>query len=401
MSHGPKTISLSDVTLPKGHVINKIPVIAFAVGILSLIAAFVLSSKNINQFYFSYLTSFMFWLTLALFGLFFVIVQHATRSGWSVVVRRIAENMSMVLPIFAILFIPIFLGRHELFHWLHDGAADHDVILQGKTPYLNDTFFSVRSFVYLVIWAWSAAFFYKKSVQQDKTGDHSLTYKMQSRSYPFLVAFVLTITFASFDWIMSLDPHWYSTIFGVYVFTGSVVGGFAFLTLVTVFMRSTGLLRDIISVEHIHDLGKLVMGFMVFWAYIAFSQYFLIWYGNIPEETVFYAHRYHDGWGEVTLALAIGHFVLPMMFLMSKHVKRNSITLTLSVLWMIFFHYVDIYWLVMPNFHKEFLYTGVDLAALVGIGGIFIGMLALLTKKQTLIPIKDPRLSESLAFENI
>jgi hypothetical protein len=216
-----------------------------------------------------------------------------------------------------------------------------------------------------------------------------------------IVFYAITVTFASFDWIMSLDPHWYSTVFGVYFFSGAFMASLAFLILVLLAFQGSGLLRHTVSTEHYHDLGKLLFGFVVFWAYIAFSQYMLIWYANIPEETVWYMHRMEHGWEIVTWVLVLGHFVLPFFLLLPRSTKRNRLTLLFAGLWLLAMHYVDLYWLVMPAFGSGFHPHLQDLMTLLGVSLVFLGGFALLTKRVALLPVRDPRLAESISFENI
>jgi hypothetical protein len=274
--------------------------------------------------------------------------------------------------------------------------------LQQKAAYLNPGFFYVRTLVYLIGWAILAWWFRKQSINQDHGDALRITRKLQTASAPAIVWFAVTATFFAFDWIMSLDPHWYSTIFGVYFFAGCMLAILAVLILQVLLLQRHGLLESIVSEEHFHDLGKLLFGFVVFWAYIAFSQFMLIWYANIPEETIWYAHRMQHGWEHVSYLLAAGHFVLPFFLLISRTAKRSRPLLVGSTLWLLVMHYVDLYWLVMPSFQTAGLHPHwLDILCLVGIGGIFLAGLLRLTAKAPLIPIKDPRLAESLSFENL
>ena len=210
------------------------------------------------------------------------------------------------------------------------------------------------------------------------------------------------MTLATVDWMMSLDPHWYSTIFGVYYFSGSVVGILALLLVLLVHLQSKGSLVRSVTGEHYHDLGKLLFGFTAFWAYIAFSQFMLIWYGNIPEETVWYAHRWEHGWQYLSIALVIGHFVVPFFFMLPRGIKRSRPLILIASYWMLFMHYLDLYWLIMPSFRPE---QGLhphllDVTTLIAVGGVFAGVLGVLMRRSSLVPVRDPRLAESLAFEN-
>src|SRR6185295_5494135 len=237
--------------------------------------------------------------------------------------RRLAENVTATFPLFALLFVPVVLGMGRLFPW-SSGAAEHEGLLRGTEGFLNPPFFLIRAAVYLLSWIALSLFFLRASRRQDETGDVATTLRLIRISAPALFVFAITVTFAAVDWIMSLDPHhWYSTIFGVYFFAGSLVAIFAFLAILGAVLRRGGLMTSTLTIEHLHDLGKLLFAFTVFWAYIGFSQYFLIWYGNIPEETTFFRHRLVGSWSAVSFLLAAGHFVVPFFFFMPRTIKRK------------------------------------------------------------------------------
>ncbi len=349
----------------------------------------------------TYLVSFAYFLSLALGALFFVLLQHLTHAGWSVVVRRLAEALSVNVVLMAVLAIPVVLNMEHLYHWAHPGAADHDAILAGKSAFLNPQFFTIRLVVYFAIWSLLAWFFFSISKKQDATADPKLTRKMEALSAPGMILFALSLNFAAFDLLMSVNPHWFSTIFGVYFFAGSVVVIMATLVVLAAYLQRQGRLQGIVTVEHYHDLGKLLFGFVVFWAYIAFSQYMLYWYGNIPEETVWYLTRQTGNWTGISVALLFGHFVIPFLALVSRFPKRRPRLLVLAALWMLAMHWLDLYYLVGPEFHPEGASIGLmDVLCFFGMGGLFFLVLALRLRKISLVPVGDPRLAESLAFEN-
>jgi hypothetical protein len=330
-----------------------------------------------------------------------VLIHSATQSGWGVVVRRLAETTAATLPLFALLFLPVVLGMQTLFPWSRDALVATDHLLQWKKPFLNTGFFYIRAVVYFAVWSGLAFWCYRLSCRQDAAQDLALSARLRRFSGPAIIPLALIQTLASFDWLMSLDPHWYSTIFGVYIFGGAFLAAFAFLALVCCLLQGSGLLRDVITVEHYHDLGKLLFGFTVFWAYIGFCQFFLIWYGNIPEETMWYRHRLHGSWAAVSVFLAVGHFGLPFFYLMPRSIKRNPTTLAAGACWMLLMHLLDIHWMVMPSFHEHGLSLSVlDLTTLLAVGGLFLAVLGWLLRRHPLLPIGDPRLSESLRFEN-
>jgi hypothetical protein len=282
----------------------------------------------------------------------------------------------------------------------HEVEEHH--VLEAKKPYLNVSFFSIRAVVYLLVWGFLAWRLFRYSVDQDASKDPKLTVAVQRFAPPATILFALTLTFAGFDWIMSLEPTWFSTIFGVYCFAGSVLAGLTTLTLATMAMRRSGLVTNEINTEHYHDLGKLTFGFLVFWAYIGFSQFMLIWYAALPEETTFFHHRWDAGpWSSVSLALLFAHFVFPFFLLLSRNTKRRLQILGFGAAWVLAMHVVDIYWLVMPNFGQDgFAFHWMDATCLIGIGGLYLAVVFHFMRKHRLIPVGDPRLLRAIHFEN-
>ncbi|MEI6805662.1 MAG: hypothetical protein WCK49_04055 [Myxococcaceae bacterium] len=341
---------------------------------------------------YGYLFAFICALTIPLGCMVFVLIQHLTRAGWSVLVRRVAEFGMATIPLFALLFLPIAFLGHDLFPWSH---AEHlDEILIKKTPYLNMKFFMIRAVIYFAIWSGIGIWFFKKSIEQETNPD--VTRKLWKWSTLAVILFALSTSFASFDWLMSLQPHWYSTVFGVYFFAGCFLAGLSFMSL--------SLMRSSIPVtsEHYQDLGKLLFGFTVFWTYIGFSQFMLYWYANIPEETAFYMRRVENGWQFITWALLFTNFLFPFLLIMSRHAKRNRKVFAFGCVWIMLAHFLDIYWLVMPTFGDanwaDFL--PYDLSALLAMLALFMVAYNTLTEGKSMIPKGDPRIKESLAFEN-
>lgn len=387
--------------IPPGHAWNRLPLLGGLIGGIGLLASVLLARRDPAQFYFSWLVAFLFFLSLALGALFFVLTHFATNASWSVTVRRLAENTMATLPWFLLLFLPLVLGLRELFHWSVPEAVAHDPVLLGKRAYLNTTFFMLRAAGCLLVWSAMAWGFLRASRRQDHTGERWITTRLIQASAPCLVLFAITVSLASIDWIMSLDPHWYSTMFAVYFFSGSVVAIFAFLVVLAAAMRRAGLLAEVVTVEHLHDLGKLLFAFTVFWAYIAFSQFFLIWYANIPEETVWYLHRAEGRWKAASVILALGHFVVPFLFLMSRNIKRRTGLLVTGAVWLLLMHLLDLHWLVMPTHRPHgFAPSLLDLTTLVAIGGLFLAAISWPMRRHALAPFRDPRFAESLSFEN-
>jgi hypothetical protein len=401
--------SLDDNRTRLGDRSRPTSVALLGIGILTLAAALMQGwdrNDEFRGFSASYLVNYMFFLSISLGALFFVVLQHLVRAGWSVTVRRLAEILAANVICLAILFLPILvpllLGLSgPYFKWLDPQTAADNELLRGKSLYLNLPFFAARAVFYFLVWGLLAWFFLKQSTRQDESGDPALTRRMEKAAPAALILFGLTVTFAAFDWLMSLEPAWFSTIFGAYVFAGSVVGALAALILFAIALQQGGIATRTITVEHYHDLGKLLLGFVVFWGYMAFSQYMLIWYANIPEETVWYLARQTGPWTWITAGLLFAHLLIPFLCLLPREVKRRKMILGALAVWMLAAHWIDLYWLVMPTFAPEHLPFGImDLCCMAAVACLFLAGTIHTTRTCDLIPLGDPRLSESLAFEN-
>jgi hypothetical protein len=385
-----------------GPVIVRWALLVGVVGLAASVALAFLVEDGAQRFFASYLVSFAYFLSLSLGALFFVMIQHLTRAGWSVVIRRQAEMIAANLGWLAVLFIPVLVGMGDLYPWTDAAGVAEDELLQWKQPYLNVPFFLVRCVVYFGVWFLLSRYFLRRSLEQDETGDFMLTVRMERTSAPAMVAFAFTLTFASFDFLMARDPKWFSTIYGVYYFSGGVLAVCAFLPVVTFLLQRAGLVRHAITIEHYHDLGKLVFAFVVFWAYIAFSQYMLIWYANVPEETTWYLLRQNEPWAVVSLTLLFGHFVIPFLALISSFPKRHKAVLVGAAIYMLVMHWIDIYWLVMPESSPDSIpLSPFDLTTFLGVGGLYVAAIANRMRNRSLLPRRDPRLGESLGFENV
>ena len=389
-----------------------------AVGIAGLAAGFgfgLAQRDDLRYFFHAYLVDFAFFLSISLGALFFVALHHVSRAGWSVAVRRLAEIFLGNLALLAVLFLPILLamtaGNHSLYRWADPQVVAASELLRHKAGWLNLWFFALRAAFYFVAWTLLARFFFRRSLQQDRSGDPQLTIQMERASGPALLVFAGTVTLAAFDWLMSLEPAWFSTIFGVYYFSGAAVGFLAALVLAALVVQGSGRLTGTITAEHYHDLGKLLFGFVVWWGYIAFSQYMLIWYGNIPEETVYYLKRQTGPWAIVSLVLLFGHLLIPFLGMLPREVKRRRVLLGFWAVWLLVFHWLDMYWLVMPNLGggagcqpassgRLAICPTIDVCLLVGMGGLYLAGVLAAAGGRPLVPLKDPRLGESLAFEN-
>jgi hypothetical protein len=374
---------------------------ALLIGIIGLLLGLFGFFIDRGHFFHSYLIAFVFWLSLALGGLFFTMLHHLVGATWSVVLRRLSENIMSTFLFLAVFIVPIILGIGDLYHWSHTDLIAGDELLMGKTPYLNVPFFIIRTIIYFAIWIFLARALYKGSLAQDQNFEEGRLARMKRISAPGMVLFALTVTFASFDWLMSLNASWYSTAFGVYIFAGSVLAVLALITLIAIYLRGRGFLVDVITVEHYHDLGKLLFTFVVFWGYIAFAQYFLIWYGNIPEETQWFHSRWGGWWEFITLLIVFGHFVVPFVVLITREAKRSLPVLTVIGIWILFLHWVDIYWVVMPA-HPEHVISGlwIDISLMVGIGGMFLWFLWKRMTAAALVPVNEPNLEASIQLQS-
>ena len=354
-----------------------------------------------SRFLHSYLFSFSFYMSIVWGAFFFVLLQFLTRAEWSVVIRRIPENLMKNTLLMTLLSLPILLGVFQLFEWTHQDIVAKDHLLIVKAPYLNLSFFYFRMLFYFLGLFLISNYYYKASVKQDQTNDNSITLKLQKSAPLSMFFFAIAITFFAVDLLMSLFPHWYSTMWGVYYFAGSTVSFFSVTILIALLLRSKGILKDVITVEHYHDLGKLLFAFNVFWSYIAFSQYLLIWYANIPEETIFYINRINGAWFNVSVLLIVGHIFLPIILFVSRNAKRNLIMQFLVAIWLLFMQIVDLYWVIMPVVDKiSIQIIPEDLFIFLGIGGLFFGCFFRNLGKQAIVPYNDFRFKESIKFEN-
>jgi len=370
---------------------------ALIAGVAGLLLSVVGAFMDHAQFFQAYLTAFTFFTTLGLGGLFFVLIHHITGAYWGVVMRRVAENLAYTLPLMGLAMLPLFFGMHDLFHWSHveDPHVAHDVILQWKAPYLNTTFFFIRNIIFFVIWSWLVHGLRTLSLAQDK-GDVGSLGKMRRKAAGGTVLFAITVTLFAFDWLMSLDPHWYSTIFGVYVFSGAFLAAIALLSILAITLRNHGA-GEIVTAEHTHDLGKFLFAFTAWWAYIGGAQYFLIWYGNIPEETIWFLHRWEHGWKVVSLFLILFHFIVPFIVLSFRAAKRVPVLILAISGLMLLMHYVDHFWMINPTFNEHYMqFSWMHITTFIGLGGIFVWWLFVKMGQDPVVAFGDPKLQKSI-----
>ena len=359
---------------------------------LSVVGAFVAP----HQFSFSWLFAFAVYFTLLAGCFFWIVVHHATDAEWSVVVRRQLENLAMLMPLMALFLIPILLLRHHLYEWMNIAPGENH-LLDSKRAYLNWNFFLVRSIFYFAFFIAAAWLFRRFSIQQDRDGNPAFTLKMRKLAFISLPLFGLSLTFGAYDWLLGLEYKWFSTMWGPYIFAGAAGSSMSLLVLVITGLRKAGYLKETVTTEHYHVMGKWMLSFTVFWAYIGFSQYMLIWYANIPEETEWFIRRNVESWNTLTLFLVIGRFFIPFAILLMRSPKKKPHRLCLIAGWIIFMQIIDMYIVVLPVLHGTGVHISIwDFVPLLGIGATLAFFYLWIVRKASLFPNRDPRLLESL-----
>jgi hypothetical protein len=374
---------------------------ALLIGAACLILLLTGAFWSLDQFFRAYLVAFTFWLGIGLGCLAILMIQYLTGGAWGVVLRRILESGSVTLAALAIMFSPILLGLHHVYPWAQPEAVVHDPILQYKRPYLNVPFFMARAASYFAIWLLLTFRLTSWSVQQDHTKDPRTWRRFRLLSGPGMVLYGLTITFASIDWAMSIEPDWYSTIFPALYATSQLLTAMAFAIAGLMLLAGQPPLSEVIAPSHLRDLGNLLLTFVMLWAYMQISQFLLIWSGNLPEEIPWYLRRIRGGWEFVALVIVLLHFALPFLLLLSKDIKRNRRLLAGVALGLMAMRFIDVFWWIEPAYPHDgqYLFWLLDLAAVAGLGGIWIWVFLWQLKKQPLLPVFDPSLEEALHHE--
>ena len=361
-----------------------------------------------HQFAFSWLFAFLYFFTILIGCFFWIIVHHSTDSGWGTLVRRQMENLAALIPYMSIFFIPLFLLRTEIWNWINaKSQIPMDPLLKAKLDYfefrigaLTIPFFWIRTIIYFLFFGSAAIYFRQISIRQDSDGDPRWSVQMRGFSFVCLVLFAICTTFAAFDWISSPDYHWGSTMWGVYIFAGAAGAGMALLILVVLGLRSAGYLTCV-NQEHYHIMGKLLLTFTIFWAYIGFAQYMLIWYGNIPEETEWFLKRNIESWNILNTTLVVGRFFVPFVYLLFQFTKRNPKLLGLICFWVLGMHILDIYIIVLPFVHPTGVQVSVfDILCLFAIGCPLAFLFLRRLGSAPLFPSRDPHLPESVNLTN-
>jgi hypothetical protein len=346
-----------------------------------------------NHFYF---------MSLAIGGLFFAALQWITGAMWSAPVRRLAESFTAYLPFVLVTFGILTFGIPHLYSWSHADHVAGDLILEGKASYLNVTFFTIRNILAILLWIFFARKMVGNSLAQDQSKDFGLTLKNRFLSPAFIALYAITFTMASFDQLMSLDPHWFSTMFGVYCFAGMIYSTFAALCFLTLTLVENGKLARIVNTNHLHDIGQFLFGFTVFWAYIGFSQFMLIWYANLPEETGYYIVRMGGNWIWVSAFLLFGKFVIPFFTLLPRHAKRSAATLKRVSIFMLVAQWIDVLWMVQPQFFTDGPRLGLsEIGIALGFLGCFGFWITRFLSQHSVVAIGDPRLAEAVHHHHI
>lgn len=368
--------------------------IAGVVGaVLLVIGLFV----DATQFYRSYLWAYVFCVGLASGSLAWLMLQYLSGGAWGVVIRRPAEAAARTLPLLALMFVPVLIGIPNLYMWAHPNKIKGDEVMQHKALYLNMPFFIGRTVLYFAGWILLSWLLNKWSEREDREGGLTWHKKMAAISGPGLVFWGFSITFMSIDWLLSIDPHWFSTMYGLLIIAGQGLGSLAFLITLMVALYTFQPMRSVLTHRHLHDLGKLLLALVMVWAYFSFSQFLIIWAGNLPDEIPWYLSRLRGGWQYVALALVLCHFALPFALLLSRDIKRNFKLLRGIAIFILFMRLVDLYWVIEPEFRKgQIGFSWMDIAAPLGVIGIWLAYFFLQLEKRPLMPLNEPHLVEAL-----
>ncbi|MFA3782063.1 quinol:cytochrome C oxidoreductase [Melioribacteraceae bacterium 4301-Me] len=389
------TLEYHKKELPKK--LNIVGLTLFLVGLVIIIFGYIVNPVRTA---FNNIILLTFLISLGAGSLFLIAIEYVAGAVWSTPFRRVPEILSFALVIVPIFAVPLFFNLHNVFEWTHPQAFKNDVLMEAKAPYLNTTFFILRSIAFFAVWIFFFILLFKNSVKQDFTKEQLLTKKNIIISAVFLPIFAFSLSFSSFDWLMSLAPHWYSTIFGVYYFAGTVLCALAASTIIIVLLNEKGYFVDGLGGDHYYSLGALMFAFINFWAYIAFSQFLLIWYANLPEETFWFLQRWEGNWKFVSIGLIFVHFVVPYFALLSQPSKMDPKRLLFISIWILFAHIYDLYWMIIPTFSKEGIIFGwIEIGFPLFTLGLLIMLFVLISKKINLVPIGDPKLKRGIDFK--
>jgi hypothetical protein len=376
---------------------------ALIVGVVGILATLVGGALDATQFFRSYLFAFLFWTGIGLGCMSILMIHHLSGGIWGLAIRRLLEAGARTIKVSALLFIPLLFGLSRIYIWAQREVVDNDPILQSKAAYLNVPFFVGRAFFYFAVWMALAHFLSKWSLELDGHRESlHISRRLRSLAGPGLVIMGLTITFSSVDWAMSLDPHWFSTVYGLLFMVGQVLSAMALVIVALALFGRDKPLVDVTRPSVVHDLGKLMLAFIMLWAYLNLSQFLIIWSGNLPEEIPWYLTRMHGGWQYLALLLVAFHFVLPFLLLLSRDLKRHARLLAMVAGVVLLMRLVDLFWLIAPNLqgahggHAQHGMTvhWLDFAAPIGMGGLWIAAFARELAGRPLLPLGEPELTE-------
>lgn len=365
---------------------------SLVVGAVALVPCAAGAWSNPPEFFHAYLMAYLFWLGIALGCLAILMLHHLVSGRWGFVIQRLLESGSRTLPLMALLFVPLLFGLRELFLWARPEAVAAQAILRHRQPYLNTPFFSARVVLYFAVWIALATLLSRWSLEQDRTAAPDLTRRLRLLSGPGLVLYGLTVTFAAFDWVMTLGPQWHSTIFGAVFIVGQVLAALCFMVVVARQLSQRGPLAGVMSPQQFHDLGNLILAFVMLWAYMAFSQYLIIWSGNLPDEIPWYVSRMAGGWMWVAMFLITFHFAVPFLLLLSRATKRRAEILIGVASGLLVMRLVDLHFIVTPALHPGGVTLHwMDVLAPVGVGGVWLWAFLGRLRGKPLLPLHDPR----------
>jgi hypothetical protein len=386
------------VIIPKKELPANIVKLGWALTVIGLVLVVLSYVTDAQRAGFNNIIGFTFLASVAVGAVFFIALEYIAGAVWSTPFRRVLEFLGMLLIPVVLLAIPIFMNFHDLYHWTHADVVANDKVLQSKSPYLNEQFFTIRFVIYIVIWSLFYFIFRHNSLKQDQDSDQKRTKKNIALAAAFIPLLAISISLFSIDWLMSLEPHWFSTMFGVYYFTGSILTALAVTTYFVVVLSEKGYFFKGINENHYYSFGALLFGLLSFWAYIAFSQFMLIWYANLPEENFWFIARWQNGWEYVSVAIVLLHFWIPYFMLVSRPSKMKPRTLKQSAAILIAAHFLDMYWLVMPTYSASPVLSYYELAFPVLSIGVIIVLFAMQAKKYNLVPVGDPKLQRGIDF---
>jgi len=371
---------------------------ALVAGVVGFVLIAIGYIRTPDQFYHSYLIAFMFVLGLSLGSLALLMLQHLTGGHWGIVIRRPLEAATRSLPFVAVLFLPIALGMKYLYkEWLEAPKTGEGALSHLQQSYLTTNAFLARAVIYFAIWLLLVFIFDRWSKRQDvDREDRTLRRHLKMMAGPGIILYVFVMSFAAIDWVMSLSPHWASTIYGFLFVVGQLISAMSLMIAIVVLLSRSEPLAGVIQDRHLHDLGKLLLAFVMLWAYFGFSQLLIIWSGNLPEEITFYRTRLYGGWGVVAVIVLVFHFFVPFFLLLSRDLKRNANLLPKVAIWLILMRLVDLFWLTRPEFTSNAMPNWLDLAAPLALGGLWLFFFAFNLKRQPLLPLGDPKLAEAI-----